>query len=185
MMSSEVVKPSFEVDGSMTRTTLMLRLSKDGLVNSKLIEMLSLQGFKPKEEFHVTVFDVNPGFETARLVHRLDAANRTAVFNFLRKTAEESKWEVSLKDEFYALEKQYMDETVARKSVIQMVGCSALDGFNASLNNLLPEGIVIEAPPAHITIATQGNSHGVGIRNSSDLQRYGQPLTIKQIDAGL
>lgn len=171
-----IVNPHFEVNPETGRNSLLLPLSDTKIVDPRILEELSAKGFRAKTEFHVTAFDDKPGTKVALIIHGLDEARQAEIFDFIQKTAEQDQWEISPRDEFYLMEKQYEGEEVPRRSVIQMVDSPELDVFYAALNGFLPQGSEIEAPPAHITLATQGSPRGIGISKAVDIQQYGHRL---------
>ncbi len=171
------VNPHLEIDSATRRIALLLQLDVTDVNNSGILEKLNSDGFTQKAEFHVTAVDIKQGSVAAAVFDNLSKSDQAAAIDILQK-AEASLWQIRPRDEFYLVEKRYEEEENPRISVIQLVDCPGLDSLYAKLNLLTSDGIRFEAPPAHITLATQGSTRGIGISTLHELHTLGTPLAI-------
>lgn len=169
--------PRLEIHEETRRIALLLQLDEADIANSGILEKLTSIGFTPKTEFHVTAVDIKQGSAIADAFDRQDETDKATVIHTLEK-AEASSWQIRSRDEFYLVEKQYDEEDEPRKSIVQIVDCPELKGLYAELGLFTPDGTQHETPPAHITLATQGSTRGIGIGTLDELHALGTPFTV-------
>lgn len=171
------VRPNVVINGEGGRSSILLPLGDTGLIDNEVLERLAAMGYAPKSEFHVTALDIKTGSALAQAIDALATPDRTALLDFMESVADQG-WEITPRPEFYAVERQYADESVPRRSIIQMVDCPPLETFYAGFNERLPAEATAEVPPAHVTLAVQGSPRGIGLTSAQDLLTYGKPLLL-------
>lgn len=175
--SKFLATPLIKIDQETGRIALLLTINSPNL-NDQTIDAMSRAGFMLKSEFHVTILDLKPGSIAANTFNNLDEQGQSMVMNEVEKAAS-NLWEVNPKDELYIVEKQYTDESLPRRSILQLVDCPGLDSFYETLNSISGGKGAFEAPPAHITLATKANPRGIGIRSKQELELLGTPLALQ------
>ena len=171
------VNPEFSINTNDGRVSLLLPLVNFADRNAEVITSAEALGYRRKEEFHITTFDVKHDSRIHQQIGSLPLAEQLSLLGVLQAASHET-WHVSLRDEFYAINKQYPDEQEPRRSVIQMVDCSKADELYDALNTQLPPEMALEVPPLHVTLAVAGSPKGIGITNHADLAAFGQPTYL-------
>lgn len=180
--TTQIARPNLDIDPAKQRVSLLLPLEPADVMDTASMNRLQTIGFTPKSEFHVTAFDIKNGSELAENFSRLSTEQQNLIMEEL-DGAQAQSWRVTLRDEFYILEKTYPGEETPRRSIIQMAGSPDLIGLYDRLNQIASGDIKFDVPPTHVTLGTQGSSRGIGLSTVAELSRFGSPYAFPAISA--
>ena len=135
-----------------------------------------------KSEFHLTIVGTNTGKKIRKDIDLLDRVKRENILNKIYTLAESIKWNISLQNKFFYIEKEYAEEDLndegsliyeKRKSIIQMAEINGLKFFYRQLNVLLWEWF--DEPLPHITLYTTSTREdkklrGIGIYSQKQFE---------------
>jgi hypothetical protein len=166
--TNEIIKP-LEVRFDAKSGTLLLELGGKEMIDPSLVETTESEGFKPKEELHLTVI----GFKQGKLLKAALKANPDIATN-IEELATTIEWSIRPTGERYKLSKLYKDEEVPRESIIEILQCPGAENFFESINRLT--GLDLKEQPPHVTLMTKGNSQGIGINTAEEIIELGEKI---------
>ena len=138
----------------------LLQLSKEDVGLGD--EPLTYQGktFWPKDEVHITV---TGGTLAETLAHCI--RQDPALEEEIRQTLTATAWRYQLEDEWYHVVREEEPVRVPEKgeaeSIVRIATVPPLSGFYRRLEQMI--GVEIPDRPAHITLYTWNDAHGIGI----------------------
>ncbi|MDP4039899.1 MAG: hypothetical protein Q8P57_04965 [Candidatus Pacearchaeota archaeon] len=136
-----------------------------------------------KDEFHITIIGSDTGEEILKSLELLAEDEKDKILDQICELFELFEWNVTLKQEFYFLEKSYdnssdstnlqKEKPEKRKSIIQIAEIDKIDKFYEKLNRLL--GKQFETPFPHVTLYTtstleEKKLRGVGIYSKNQFE---------------
>ncbi len=135
-----------------------------------------------KSEFHLTIIGSNTWEKIKKSISLLEKSEREKILNKIYVLSESIKWNITLQNNFFYIEKEYAEEDPnnqgsliyeKRKSIIQMAEINGLKNFYRQLNVLLWEWF--DEPLPHITLYTTSTREnkrlrGIGIYSQKQLE---------------
>lgn len=167
--NSEAIKP-LDVRFDAKTGTLLLGLGGEEIIDPDVMGAAESEGFKPKDEFHLTVI----GFKQGKLLKAAIKANPELAAS-VEKLATEIEWGIQPTGERYKLSKLYEGEDAPRESIIEMLQCPGAENFFASINELT--GLELQEQPPHVTLLTKGNPQGIGITTAEEIKELGERVS--------
>lgn len=177
--NSDGAENTFHVVGTRFNTkkmSLAVDLSENDL-SSDTSAALTAIGYEPKTEMHVTVIGFKAANQLATVLKSCDESDRTARVEHMKDVVGTTEWAIRRTGQLYALEKQYEGEAEPRRSIIELVDCPQVVDVYAAAKEAVPE-VELEYPPLHVTLATQGSDHGIGLNTMAELEMYGRPIEM-------
>ena len=116
-------------------------------------------GYKPKEEYHVTVI----GLDLADLIQNSGKANEVA------SLIDGYSWTFEASNKYIELAKDD-ENNVHRQSIICPVEVPELTQFYEELTSILDINVI--RPPTHVTLCTKNYDRGIGLYSESDLRKF-------------
>ncbi len=166
---NETIKP-LEVRFDAKTGTLLLGLGGQELIDPDVIEATESEGFKPKDELHLTIL----GFKQGKLLKAAIKANPELATS-IEELAAKADWGIQPTGERYKLKKPYEGEETPRESIIEMLQCPGAEKFLASINELT--GLELQEQPHHVTLLTKGNPQGIGITTAQEIIELGERVS--------
>jgi len=164
--------------------TLLLGINKSSINLEHIRDIAFKNGFKEKEEFHITVIGFKNGGEIKNLLETISQNKKEYIIYEIKEIMNSIDWSFDIKSEIYHISKAYtfvdyknnnVKKIENRKSYVQMLSMSGIKIFYEKLNYLLDTNF--EAPPAHITLFTGGDSNmGIGINTEEEFEKMNPQL---------
>jgi hypothetical protein len=127
-------------------------------------------GFKPKDEFHITVM----GRRLGQRLKELSTVNHS-LQQSLEELIANTNWHYEIGNECYHVTKDKQEDTEAEvvhaESIIINATVPAIQSFFSQLSHLAGENIESPFFP-HITLYTLGDDQGIGIYSEEDFNNY-------------
>lgn len=156
--------------------TLLLGINKSSINLEHVRDIASKNGFKEKEEFHITVIGFKNGGEIKKILELMPPNKKSYILYEIKEIMNSIDWSFDFKPEIYHISKEYTfidyknnnaKKIENRESYVQMLSMSGIKIFYEKLNYLLDTNF--EAPPAHMTLFTGGDSDmGIGINTEEE-----------------
>lgn len=166
---NETIKP-LDVRFDAKTGTLLLGIGDKEMIDPGLLEATEPEGFKPKDELHLTII----GFKQGKLLKAAMKANPELATK-IEELATAAEWGIKPTGERYKLSKLYEGEEAPRESIIEMLQCPGAENFFASINELT--GLELQEQPPHVTLLTKGNPQGIGITTAQEIIELGERVS--------
>lgn len=155
------------------KCTILLSGIEVESVLSEIMDIISVNEFRVKSEFHITVAGFSRGREIKDQIEK-NGADYTIICKRIRELLDETYFDISITHEVYhiAQEKKFSDgRQEMRESIIALVNISNFETFWASFEKIL--GFSLTPPFLHVTLATRGSGseqswQGIGIKDEQD-----------------
>ena len=151
-MSNDEVEINFNPETGR----FLLQVSKEDVGLGEKPVTFRGKTFSPKEEVHITITG-------GVLAERLSLRFRTdrALEGEFRQAIAATSWRYRVEDEWYHVVCHGEGEKGDAESIVRMVTVPPLSGFYRRLETLF--GMQIPERPAHVTLYTWNDAHGIGI----------------------
>lgn len=155
-MEQPIINKPIKIDFNTETSIFILNIDKFLVDLESKKKYATRYRLSRKNEFHFTIIGRDMGEKILKLIELLGEDKKIIILNQIQKICELFKWEFTLKQEFYYLEKIYGNlgtiKPEKRKSIIQVAEIIDLAQFYKKLNLLLDTKFKIPFP--HVTLYT-------------------------------